>query len=251
MFKIYVGNLDYKVKVEQLRELFGVYAPIEDLVIPLDERTNRAKGFAIVMIRDTELGQAAVKAMQGKRLLGRLLVVNEAVKRKKIGQPVLTKADLVRNGPFGPRMFRTGDARTRTSRNPRRGQLSGGATGTGQAVVGQPIPPEPSATPSATASATGAVVTQGADNEVTQGSDRSAARATSTGASTVVASVTSSAARAQAPAARTASAAKPAAPAAVASPPAAPVRLKAQRLATPKRPSAEVAPDQPQRPSGG
>ncbi len=128
MFKIYVGNLDYKVKVEQLRELFSVYVPIEDLVIPTDPSTNRAKGFAIVMIRDAELGQAAVKAMQGKRLLGRELVVNEAAKKKKSGEPVLKKADLVRNGPFGPRLNRTGDPRGhagasagRTSRNPRRG----------------------------------------------------------------------------------------------------------------------------------
>ena len=142
MFKIYVGNLDYKVKVEQLRELFTVYAPIEDLVIPIDDRTSRAKGFAIVMIRDAELGQAAVKAMQGKRLLGRMLVVNEAVKRRKTGQPVMTKADLVRNGPFGPRMYRTGDARSRTSRNPRRGQVGGVLSGTSAAT--QPLPNSPS-----------------------------------------------------------------------------------------------------------
>lgn len=121
MFKIYVGNLDYKVKIEQLRELFSVFAPIEDLVIPLDSKTKRAKGFAIVMIRDAELGRAAIRAMQGKRLLGRLLIVNEAVKRKKGDAPPVTKADLIRQGPFGPRMARFGDPRQRGSRNPRRG----------------------------------------------------------------------------------------------------------------------------------
>ncbi len=123
MFKIYVGNLDYKVKVEQLRELFSVFAPIEDLVIPTDPATGKAKGFAIVMIRDPELGQAAVKAMQSKRLMGRALVVNEAVKKKK-GAVTPTKADLIRNGPFGPRLNRFGDTRaggSRPSRNPRRG----------------------------------------------------------------------------------------------------------------------------------
>lgn len=126
MFKIYVGNLDYKVKIEQLRELFSVFAPIEDLVIPADPKTKRSKGFAIVMIRDPELGHAAIRAMQGKRLLGRLLVVNEAVKRKKgIAPP--TKADLLRSGPFGPRMARFGDPRQRGgSRNPRRGTLARG-----------------------------------------------------------------------------------------------------------------------------
>ncbi|MBL9120969.1 MAG: hypothetical protein JNL80_13750 [Phycisphaerae bacterium] len=142
MFKIYVGNLDYKVKIEQLRELFTVYAPIEDLVIPTDPETNRAKGFAIVMIRDPELGQAAVKAMQGKRLMGRELVVNEAVKKKK-ATPAPSKADLIRNGPFGPRMNRFGDPRTsggqRPSRNPRRSMGStrgSGPVGSGPAGQG-------------------------------------------------------------------------------------------------------------------
>jgi RNA recognition motif-containing protein len=144
MFKIYVGNLDYKVKIEQLRELFVVYAPIEDLVIPTDPKTNRAKGFAIVMIRDVELGQAAVKAMQGKRLMGRTLVVNEAVKRKKSATPP-TKSDAVRNGPFGPRMNRFGDPRSgggggaRPNRNPRR---MGSFRGTGSASApAAPAPP--------------------------------------------------------------------------------------------------------------
>jgi hypothetical protein len=123
MFKIYVGNLDYKVKVEQLRELFSVLGPIEDLVIPTDPATNKPKGFAIVMIRDPEIGHAAIKAMQGKRLMGRALVVNEAVKKKK-SAALPPKEQVIRNGPFGPRMNRFGDPRgnggSRPNRNPRR-----------------------------------------------------------------------------------------------------------------------------------
>ena len=157
MFKIYVGNLDYKVKLEQLRELFAVYAPIEDLVIPTDPKTNRAKGFAIVMIRDAELGEAAVKAMQGKRLMGRTLVVNQAVKKKK-AVPAPTKSELVRNGPFGPRMNRFGDPRSQTgarpSRNPRR-MMGGRPSSTGGGLPhaeGGSAPPPPGSSRTAGAS---------------------------------------------------------------------------------------------------
>ena len=80
MFKIYVGNLDPRVKIEQVRELFAPFATIEDAVIATDTSTGKSKGFAIIMIRDPEIGRAAVKATQGKRLLGKTLTINEVVK---------------------------------------------------------------------------------------------------------------------------------------------------------------------------
>lgn len=233
MFKIYVGNLDYKVKVEQLRELFSVFAPIEDLVIPTDPATGKAKGFAIVMIRDPELGQAAVKAMQNKRLLGRALVVNEAVKKKK-GAVAPTKADLIRNGPFGPRLNRFGDTRaggSRPSRNPRRGggtsprlgNSASGATpalGNGNSRGGVSGDQAPPVRPDASAGTPTRAPQPLGDALVAQ-PPKSTAPTTSA-----------------APPARPAS--QPAPP--VAMPPAppappAPVRAKAQKLAAPKRPT--------------
>jgi len=119
MFKIFVGNLDYKVRPEQVRELFTLYAPIEDLVIPVDPKTSKSKGFAIVMIRDPDLGAAAVRGVNGKRLMGRTLVVNEALKKKKKAEEPAVPPP--RTGPFGPRLHRAGEARFGGPRNPRRG----------------------------------------------------------------------------------------------------------------------------------
>jgi RNA recognition motif-containing protein len=139
MFKIFVGNLDYKVRTEQVRELFALYAPIEDLVIPTDPKTNKPRGFAIVMIRDPELGAAAIRGVQGKRLMGRELVVNEAHKKGK-APPV--EPEPVRNGPFGPRMFRKGETRGRGNRNPRRSAgPSAPPRGTGGASPAPPVRP--------------------------------------------------------------------------------------------------------------
>jgi RNA recognition motif-containing protein len=137
MYKIFVGNLDYKVRPEQVRELFALYAPIEDLVLPTDPKTNKPRGFAIVMIRDPELGAAAVRGVQGRRLMGRELVVNEALKKKGKAAPA---PEPERKGPFGPRMFQKGEGRSRGSRNPRRSGISGGHSGR---------PPNPSPTPPA------------------------------------------------------------------------------------------------------
>lgn len=148
MFKIFVGNLDYKVRAEQVRELFALYGPIEDLVIPTDPKTNKSRGFAIVMIRDPELGAAAIRGVQGKRLMGRELVVNEAIKKK--GKAAAPPPVPVRSGPFGPRMFKSSDGRGRGSRNPRRshGGTPARPSGGVMPTVPGPLPPgTPGSTP--------------------------------------------------------------------------------------------------------
>lgn len=117
MFKIYVGNLDPRVKIEQVRELFSALATIEDAVLAVDSKTGKAKGFAIIMIRDPDIGRAAVKAAQGKRLLGKTLTINEVMKK---GAAKAVKE--VRQGPFGPHFNRQGGGR---AGGPRRGMNRG------------------------------------------------------------------------------------------------------------------------------
>ncbi|MEY2796043.1 MAG: hypothetical protein RIR10_1759 [Planctomycetota bacterium] len=139
MFKIYVGNLDPRVKIEQVRELFAPFATIEDAVIATDSATGKSKGFAIIMIRDPEIGRAAVKATQGKRLLGKTLTINEVVKK---GKAAVKAAKEIRQGPFGPHFnrqsgnraggtgggMRSGGLRRGMNRGPRGPGLGGGGS---------------------------------------------------------------------------------------------------------------------------
>jgi len=130
MFKIYVGNLDPRVKLEQVRELFSPFATIEDAVLVVDTETAKPKGFAIIMIRDAEIGRAAVKATQGKRLLGKTLTINEVMKK---GKAAAKSAKEQRQGPFGPHFNRQGGPRAGAplrSGGPRRG-LNRGPRGPG------------------------------------------------------------------------------------------------------------------------
>ena len=142
MFKIYVGNLDPRVKIEQVRELFAPFATIEDAVIATDVTTGKSKGFAIIMIRDPEIGRAAVKATQGKRLLGKTLTINEVVKK---GTAAVKAAKEVRQGPFGPHFnrqsggrvggtvggMRSGGLRRGMNRGPRGPGIGGGGSNSG------------------------------------------------------------------------------------------------------------------------
>lgn len=135
MFKIYVGNLDPRVKIEQVRELFSPFMTIEDAVLVADTKTGKGKGFAIVMVRDPEIGRAAVKATQGKRLLGKTLTINEVMKK---GQAAAKAAKEQRQGPFGPHFNRQGGGRASTSRGGslRRGLNRGPRGGFGSASGG-------------------------------------------------------------------------------------------------------------------
>lgn len=135
MFKIYVGNLDPRVKIEQVRELFSPFMTIEDAVLVSDTKSGKPKGFAIVMVRDPEIGRAAVKATQGKRLLGKTLTINEVMKK---GQAAAKAAKELRQGPFGPHFNRQGGGRASTSRGGtlRRGLNRGPRGGFGGAAGG-------------------------------------------------------------------------------------------------------------------
>ena len=93
LFKIYVGNLDYKVTEFSVRRLFEPFGELEDVAMATDKETGKPRGFAIVMMRDHTEGHSAINGVQGRRLMGRPLVVNEAVQKKggkngpKIGPP--------------------------------------------------------------------------------------------------------------------------------------------------------------------
>jgi len=133
MFKIYVGNLDPRVKIEQVRELFAPFATIEDAVLVNDDKTGKPKGFAIIMIRDPEIGRAAVKATQGKRLLGKTLTINEVMKK---GAAAAKASKEVRQGPFGPHFNRQGGGRAGAPRGGMRRGLNRGPRGPGAGPSG-------------------------------------------------------------------------------------------------------------------
>ena len=48
--KIYVGNIAYAAKIEELQVLFEPYGDIEDIAMATDRETGEFRGFAIVMM---------------------------------------------------------------------------------------------------------------------------------------------------------------------------------------------------------
>jgi RNA recognition motif-containing protein len=75
---IYVGNISYSTKEEDLREAFGEFGEVESVKIISDRETGRSKGFGFVEMTDDEAGEKAIEEMNGKEVGGRALRVNQA-----------------------------------------------------------------------------------------------------------------------------------------------------------------------------
>jgi len=142
MFKVYVGNLDSRVTADSLRPLFEPFGDLDEIIVAADPKTSKSRGFAIVLFRDPLKGQLAIETLAGRKLNGRTIVINEALKKGKSaargpGKPM-------REGPFGPRFgsARGGvGGRRFSSRNPRRGSAGPGAGP--RAGAGPGVPPRP------------------------------------------------------------------------------------------------------------
>ena len=83
VFKIYVGNLNFRTTQDGLQELFGAYGAVSEVFLATDRETGRSRGFGFVTMADRGQGEAAVTALNGKDFDGRNLVVNEARPREE------------------------------------------------------------------------------------------------------------------------------------------------------------------------
>lgn len=77
--KLFVGNLNWGIRDEQLHQLFEEFGALVKAEVVMDKfDPNKSRGFGFVEYETEEAAQAAVEAMNGKEVEGRALTVNEA-----------------------------------------------------------------------------------------------------------------------------------------------------------------------------
>lgn len=79
MARLFVGNLPYSATESDITGFFtqAGYA-VDNVDVMRDRFSGEARGFAFVEINDESTAQQAVQNCNGKELLGRALVINEA-----------------------------------------------------------------------------------------------------------------------------------------------------------------------------
>jgi RNA recognition motif-containing protein len=76
--KLYVGNLPYSFRDEDLQQTFSQHGTVTSAKVMMERDTGRSKGFGFVEMGSDAEAQAAINAVNGQQHGGRGLVVNEA-----------------------------------------------------------------------------------------------------------------------------------------------------------------------------
>ena len=99
--KLYVGDLPYSVRDEDLQQSFGQFGAVTSAKVMMERDTGRSKGFGFVEMGSDAEAQAAISGMNGQQFGGRGLVVNEA-------RPMEPRPPRTGGGGFGGGAGRSG-----------------------------------------------------------------------------------------------------------------------------------------------
>ena len=79
---IFVANLNFRVKTDQLQELFEQYCEVDSVKIITDRDSARSKGFGFIEMADETAARNAISKLDNQELEGRNIVVKEARPRE-------------------------------------------------------------------------------------------------------------------------------------------------------------------------
>ena len=99
--KLYVGNLPFKVREEDLQTLFQQAGTVQSVNIIRDKISGQSRGFGFVDMENDGEAMNAIQAVNGKELNGRALKVNEA--RPQTAKPQGGRGGGRPRGGRGPR----------------------------------------------------------------------------------------------------------------------------------------------------
>lgn len=83
--RIYIGNLNYRLRTEELKAAFEPFGEVVGAKIVRDKETNRSKGFGFIEMANDSDGTKAIEALNGTDLSGRNMIVSEAKPRENDG----------------------------------------------------------------------------------------------------------------------------------------------------------------------
>ena len=109
--RLYVGNLSYRVKDEELRALFSKYGQVRSLHLIRDRATRRLKGYAFLEMSPEDAKKAL--DLNGVEFLERKLVVSIAKSRQR-SEPRRHTSARYKHRRSGPRAYGQKDNKDNT-----------------------------------------------------------------------------------------------------------------------------------------
>ena len=81
IMNIYVGNLNYRVKENELKQALSEFGTVDSVKIVTARETGRSKGFAFVEMPNDEEASKVIAQLNGAEYAGRQVVIREATPR--------------------------------------------------------------------------------------------------------------------------------------------------------------------------
>jgi RNA recognition motif-containing protein len=81
--RLFVGGLADETTEHQLREAFGQFGPVADVVVMVDRDTRAPRGFGFVTMENRRDAPRVIEGLDGSQFNGRRLVVNVATDRPR------------------------------------------------------------------------------------------------------------------------------------------------------------------------
>ncbi|HTJ41579.1 MAG TPA: RNA-binding protein [Kofleriaceae bacterium] len=83
--RLFVGNLAFEVRADDLRELFASIGEVADVHVVTDRDTGRSRGFAFVTMASGQAAKKAISELDGAVFGERQIRVNQAEERSSGG----------------------------------------------------------------------------------------------------------------------------------------------------------------------
>jgi cold-inducible RNA-binding protein len=83
--KLYVGNIPFGASEDDLKKFFSEAGEVQSVKIVTNAYSGRPRGFGFVEMVSEEDAKKAISMLNGKTLMERALIVNEAKPQKKTG----------------------------------------------------------------------------------------------------------------------------------------------------------------------
>lgn len=80
---IYVGNLNYRLKEQELQRALEEYGTVASVKIIKDRETGKSKGYGFVEMPNDEEANRVLEELNGAELEGRQVVIKKALPRKE------------------------------------------------------------------------------------------------------------------------------------------------------------------------
>ncbi len=85
--ELYVGNLPWSIKDEELTELFAAHGTVVRAKVVTDRDTGRSRGFGFITMGSADEGNSAINALNGSDISGRPLTVRASEERPRGPRP--------------------------------------------------------------------------------------------------------------------------------------------------------------------